>query len=366
MSEFTIAELREAEIVPEQGGPNAWLVRFGESDYRMVPRTPKHRLLLETDLLERAEGGDTKVLDRDDGAQDHVTFTADVDSDSYHLTVNGNRLKVPSDFENEVLEAYADEDFAELRRVHQDIVENRVRVGLMDRFMPRFADARDDNRLRKAGDGWVIDDTFIVQWNGENYLTEQVGTHIVESGEAVRADEEHPAREITFDIPDDEVEVDVPNTVDATVTLSAREARFLATAECLLNPQEYLTDVEADWVEDAVESVQDPIASLARTAQVSGFTDEKSGLYHGHGLQKHTLSDLGVTDEAIDMLHYNSFDHTGVWEMAVREQEFKNAPFNVFEDAANDDSSKWQKIRNTKDKAPIPSDVKQSLQQMYT
>jgi hypothetical protein len=359
MSEFTLSELREAEIVPQQGGPNAWLVRFGENDYRMVNRTPKHRLLLEDDVLERAEDGDTQTLD---GGETHVTFTADVDDDRYTLTVNGNRLNVPADYEDEVLEAYADGVWGELRDIHTEIVENRVRVGLMDRFMPRFAEARDEGRLRKSDDGWVIDETFVVKWNGENYLTENVDAHVVESGSTVRADETPEARQLSFDLSG---EFEVPDPSGTTVELSTREAKFLATVECLLSPQEYLRDNDAKFVERAVENVQDPIASLARTARVDGFTDEKSGLYHGHDLQKHRLGDLGVTEEAKERLFYNSHDHAGVHEMKARRPEFENAPFSVFTDAPNDSTQKWDKIESTSRKAPIPQRVRSDIDSRF-
>lgn len=357
MSEFTIAELREAEVVPNQGGANAYLCRFGEGDYRMVNRTPKYRLLLETDLLEQAEGGSTNTVD-----DQYVTFTADVDNDRYHLTVDGQRLNIPTDYEDSVLEAYADGDWEELVEIHEEIVANRVRVGLMDRFMPRFEEARDDGRLSKGEEGWIIDDTFIVNWEAENYLTEAVDTHVVKGGDTVRADEEQPARELRFDIPD---QVNVADPSGNDVELSQREARFLASVEALLNPQDYLREEDADYVERAVENVKDPIASLARTAEVTGFTDEKSGLYHGHGLQKHTLDMLGVTDAAVERLFYNSHDHAGVHEMWARRDEFRDAPYSVFSDSANDDSDKWEKIRSTSGNAPIPSSVRQDINERF-
>jgi len=82
-------------------------------------------------------------------------------------------------------------------------------------------------------------------------------------------------------------------------------------------------------------------------------------------MRKHTLGDLGVTDAASEKLYYNSHDHAGVWEMAVREQELRNAPFEVFGDAPNDDPSKWQKINSTKEKAPVPKSVRSNLEEMF-
>jgi len=358
MTDRSYSEFRDAEVVPNQGGSNAYLVRFGDGDYEMVNRTPMHELLLNTDLIETAESGDTRRVE-----DDHVTVSIDLDNDRVHLTVNGRRVSVTQDYREDVLTAYADENFQELRTIHETIVENRVRVGLLDRFMPRFAEAREDGRLRKSDEGWVIDETFVVQWNGENYLTEVVDTHVVSGGEAVRADESREARQLEFDIPDDVTVVD-PSGND--VDLSAREAQFLATVEALLNPQEYLTSDEAEAIEAAVENVQDPIASLARTATVSGFTDETDGLWHSHSSNKHRIQDLGVTDEVADLLDHRHDGHSALHEMWARRHEFKNRDdIDVFEDAGNADSSKWQKIKNTRQKAPIPNDIRKKIQETY-
>jgi hypothetical protein len=362
MSEFTLDELQDGEIVPGQGGPKTWLVRFGDQDYRLVNKTPKHRLLLETDVLSSANDPDTRTVQDGDETK-HVTFIADVENDRYRLTVNGRPVSVPSEHEDDVLNAYADEDFSWLLNIHQEIVSNRVRVGLLDRFMPRFDEARDEGRLVKGEDGWVIDDTFIVQWDGENYLAEDVEQHVVQGDTTVRADESRQARVLNFDNLSDEMEVDAPDGQEMTIT--RREAKFLATVECLLNPEEYLTDDEARDVHRLTEWSDDPIAATARTASVESFTDEKSGLVHLHSVSKHTLDQLGVTDAAVERLFYNSFDHAGAHEMKAREEEFRNATFDVFEDAPNNDARKWEKIESTSRKAPIPQQVRDDINSRF-
>lgn len=355
-NDFTIDELRDVEVAAERG--NAYLVRFGEDDYRHVNRTPKHELLLETDVLDRIDGG--LRLDADDGRA--VTAHADFEADRYRLEAGGRSVTVPSSYEERFLELLAEEDGEALRELHEEIVSERVRVGLMDQFMPRFAEARDEGRLHKGQDGWVIDDTFVVHWNGENYLAEGVDTHVVENSEAVKADEERQARVLSFDLPD---ETTLETPAGQGVEIDEREAKFLATTECLLNPREYLTDEEADRIEAMTESVNDPIASFARTARVKGFTDEKSGLYHDHGLRKHTLDQLGVTEEAEERLFYNSHDHAGVHEMKRRREEFEDAPFEVFEDAPNDDPEKWERVEYTSKQAPIPQNVRSDIDSRF-
>jgi len=43
----------------------------------------------------------------------------------------------------------------------------------------------------------------------------------------------------------------------------------------------------------------------------------------------------------------------------------RNAPFEVFESVSNDDDAMWQKINKTKENAPVPQDVNESLEAMY-
>jgi hypothetical protein len=108
---------------------------------------------------------------------------------------------------------------------------------------------------------------------------------------------------------------------------------------------------------------------LAGDADVKGFTDSKTGIHHGsrnHSFQKHRLSDLGVTEEVMDLLWAHDYDHAGVAELHLRKEELLNRPdVDVFVDAPDDSRSKWEKIENTKDNAPIPPEVKNTLDEMY-
>lgn len=333
--ERNLSELKNAEIVPNAGGENAWMVRFGENDYDTVNKTPKNRLILE-------EG----VLDLDYTLGD-VRVEVDLENDDYRLSKGGRSVKVPSSKEEHVLWTLYDQDVDRARRLFRELTEDRVRVGLMDWFMPRFSEARENNNLRKVEDGWLVNEEILVAWDGENYCTNLDETHVVQGGSTVTADEEKPARDIDFGTIPHDASVEAPSGKE--VTLSKAELKFLATVE-------FLTENDGP---------SDDIGSLVEKARVNSFTDTKSGLHHGHSMDKHTLDMLGVTDEAAEKLYYNSYDHAGVHEMSFRRQEFENSPINVFEDAANDDTQKWQKIESTTEKAPIPRDVRQSLKSMY-
>lgn len=336
----SLEELANAEIVPEKDSGNTWLVRFGENDYDHVNKTGKNTLILKDD-----------VLDRDSFTFGGVTVEVDWESGEYRLTDGSRSAEVPPDKEENVLWSIYDEDGDRLNRLLEEFYEERVRVGVMDWFMPRFRAARESNNLRKVEGGWLVNESVLVRWDGSNEIATDVQTHRVTGG-GTQATDGSEARSFDFgDVPSSET-VETPG--DREIELTETELRFLATVEAVLEEEGYGS------------GNGDTVGMLVDRATVNGFTDEKSGLFHGHGLQKHTLDMLGVTAETSEKLHFNSHDHAGVHELAHRRQEFEHAPFAVFEDVVNEDPDMWEKIENTREMAPIPQQVRDSLDQMYS
>ena len=336
MTERTLSELANAEIVPDMGGPNGWLVRFGEGDYDTVNKCAKNRLILE---------GEVNLQDTVSYGGIMVDF--DLEADEISLHDGENEVRVPASKHENVLWAVRDGDGQRLRSLFDELYVPTVRQGLMDMLMPRFR--TNSEAIRKTGEGWLISGDILVSWDGTNHPVNVAQTHVVSGGSTVEAEEDKEAREINFALSDDSA-VQLPN--GTTTSLDEVEMEFLTSVALILGQgQSGLYD--------------DGLSESIRDSNIVGFTDTKSGLHHGHGLRKHTLGQLGVTDAAADRLWYNDYDHTGVWEMAVREDEFKTAPIEVFEDAPNDDPSKWQKIHNTKEKAPIPKHVRSDLESRY-
>lgn len=336
MTERTLSELANAEIVPDMGGPNGWLVRFGEGDYDTVNKSAKNRLILEGEV----------------GIEDSVSYGGimvdfDLEADEISLHDGDNEVRVPATKHENVLWAVRDSDGGRLRKLFDELYVPTVRQGLIDMLTPRFR--REGSELRKTGEGWLLNGDILLSWDASNHPVNVAQTHVVSGGSTVEAEEDKEAREINFSLSDD-TEVRLPN--GTTTELDEVEMEFLVSAALILG-------------HEANEFYQDGLTDSIKNSNIVGFTDTKSGLHHGHGLRKHTLSQLGVTDAAADRLWYNDYDHTGVWEMAVREDEFKTAPIDVFEDAANDDPSKWRKIHNTKEKAPIPKHVRSDLESRY-
>lgn len=335
-NDYSLEELNNAEIVPNQGGPNAWLVRFGEEDYDLVNKTAKNRLIIK-------DG----VLDREQFRYDGVTVDVDFENDRYELTRDGNSVTVPPEKHEHVLWSLYDEDGPRLNRIFDELHVPTVRQGVMDMLMPRFREHRTD--VQKTERGWLVGGDILVEWDGSNHPVDVGQTHVVRGGEAVAADTEKQAREVNFDL-SDETEVTLPN--GTSTDLNDVEMKFLTTVGLILDAG--ATDLYDDGLSQTIED-----------SHIVGFTDTKSGLHHGHSMDKHTLDDLGVTDEAIDRLWYNEYDHTGVHELNVRRQEFENAPISVFEDAPNDSANKWRMIESTSQKAPIPKRIRRDLEERY-
>jgi hypothetical protein len=113
--------------------------------------------------------------------------------------------------------------------------------------------------------------------------------------------------------------------------------------------------------------MEDPIESLAEKAGVDkkkGFTAPDTREHHTHKIKKHRLSDeFNVTDELLDETYVKEYSHLAVHELALREDEFRNADFDVFEDVPNDDDERWEEINRTTGKAPISAESMRELKE---
>lgn len=339
MSERTLSELANGEIVPNMGGPNAWLVRFGEGDYDTVNKSGKNTLLLKKG-----------VAIEDSVSYGGIMVDYDLENDDVFLHDGDNEVRVPDDKHEGVLWAVYDEDGPRLNKLFDELHVPTVRQGLMDMLMPRFRDNSGPRTIRKVENGWLlVAENILVEWDASNSPVTDVQTHVVRGGSAVPAESDKNAREINFNLPN-ETRVVLPNGTQTD--LDEVEMRFLTSVALILGtPQNGLYD--------------DGLSAAIRDSNIVGFTDTKSGLHHAHGLQKHTLGDLGVTEEARERLWYNDYDHTGVHELHVRRDEFEHAPIDVFEDAENADNYKWELIERTSEKAPIPKSIRSDLERRY-
>lgn len=388
----TVAEKAQADIVeasPSSDNPTTYLVQYPDGSLEQEPANEKNRLLFEEDVLGPiVDGGE--VIFADNPAIDEIRFEADLEADSYSITVDEDTVIVPPGEIDRCLRAFRedyqadDNSGAELHGLYSDIINEQVRRSVVEEFLDRYP----DDRVRVTGNGWVVDDTFLVTYEAENYLVADTETFVVEGGDVVLREEDHQFLDLTFGSLDSEREVRTPDgggrrtsgasststddvtsgNEEDTVVLGVDEQVFLSTVEVLLYPEDYLDQELIDEVEQAREEADesDEISDTASTVGVNAFKDPTSGLVHFHGLDKHTLrATFNVTEQLLDMLHFNEFDHVGVHELLHRERELANAPFDVFYDTDNDDPERWSHIESVAKGAPIDDEHREQLKQMF-
>lgn len=333
--------------------PDAFLVDYGD-EIRYEPGTPKNQALFGSGKFAEVNG--TNAFDANGTL---VELQADVATDDYVIRYQGTEIRVPSDYVSDVVDAAtAAMPGQALLDVYSEITAGQVRRHIVQAFEDRFP----DDRIEQTGDGWIIDDTFIVTYDGENFLT-NVET---QSPHGKVYDESKQAVYLDLNA-EDEREIVAPD--GEAYTLDPIEQQFLTTAEGLLYPEDYFgAELVEDIQQHKAESVDDTIEDLTEQATVTGFTDSKSGIFHGsdnHSFRKHDVRDLNVTEEVRDMLWSNPYDHSAVKELLLRKQEFINADVDIFADQDDDSEFKWEEIEKTSENAPIPQDVRNKLDEMF-
>lgn len=372
----TATDKQQAELLATSGpdnDPDVFLVEYPDGEQCYEPATPTNVALFEDGLYGEIQGysaWDTRI----GSSTIRVELDADIEHRDYVLTVDGHDLPIPDDSVEDMFDCIRDNRGAArascLYTLYQDIVADQVRRHVIEQFEGLYP----DERVEITPSGWVIDDTFVVNYEAENYLLDNETVYIRQSGDMVEADERKQAVELGFSITDS---AEIANDDGDRVMVSEQEQRFLATVECLLFPSDYLGADLVDGIEQATaESHIEGIESVAETASVSGFTDTKTGNHHGHGFDKHRAiseaiagdldNTLGMTQDAIDKLYFNDYDHAACHEILARRDEFENAPFDVFEDdAENDDATRWKAIERAKNQAPINERHREQINEMF-
>lgn len=363
------------DVAGPEDDPQQYLVEYPDGSVEYEPATARNRALFEDGLYSKVQGHSewtTSVT----GDTVHIELDADVLNNMFKLSVDHGfnaddaTVNVPQDKAVEVLQAIqADNTGEQLYWVYQDILDGQVRRGTVRQFLDRF----DDDRIEVTEDGWILDDTFLVDWDAENYLATDVTVHNVGTGTATKVDESKQAVYLDLHADGSATET-TPDGDDVLLTESEQE--FLVSVEVLLYPEQY-ENVGVQLVENVEQarqeaSLRDLINELASSARVTGFTDSKTGQFHGstsHSFDKHRLDDspLNVTEEVCDMLWSHKYDHAGVHEMLYRKNELvERGDIDVFTDTDDDDSRRWDRIRQIADQdAPIAPWVGEKLQNMY-
>lgn len=366
------SEKQNAEIIARSGpvgDPQVYLVEYPDGETVYEPATPTNVALFEDELYGHVQG--YTDLGHVDGA--HVELDADIENKTYTVSVDGTDIPVPDDYVERVIRAFqTGSPGSQLLDLYDEILDGQVRRHIIDQFADRFP----SDRIEQTPDGWLVDDTYLVTYEAENYVTTVDTVYERKSDDMVEVDESKPGVDLSFDISGS---TEVPTPDGDIVSVDEQEQDFLATVECLLFPEGYLGAKLVDEIEQAKQAdAGDTIEDIAETGDVGGFTDNKTGNWHRHGFDKHraiseaaagTLdASLGMTEEAIDKLYFNDFDHAAPHELLARRDEFENAPFDIFEDEGveNDDFNHWKAIEKAKDQAPINDEHHRQIRSMFS
>jgi hypothetical protein len=367
----TNSEKQDASIIATSGpadDPDVYLVEYPDGEQVYEPATPTNIALFEDDLYVHVQG--YTDLGHVDGA--HVELDADIENRDYEVTVDGQSIPIPDDQVKQVIRAFqTGSPGSHLLDLYDSILDGQVRRNTIEQFESRFP----SDRIQQTAKGWIVDDTYLVTYEAENYVTTVDTVYERKSDDMVEVDGSKPGVDLTLNI---DGETTVPTPDGETVTVDEKEQRFLATVECLLFPEDYLGAKLVDEIEQTkAADFDDTIEDIADSASVGGYTDNVTGNWHRHGFDKHraiseaaagTLdASLGMTEEAIDKLYFNDYDHAAPHELLARREEFENAPFDIFEDedAGNSDFNRWKAIEKAKDSAPINDEHHRKIRSMF-
>jgi hypothetical protein len=340
---------------------DTYLVEYADGDVEYEPNTLLNRTIFgagedEDSKWDELNGQNTFELDGDE-----IDVTLSLRNQTAYMTMAGTTVNVSDEFAavaSSTLDALRGDQPEELAEIFLDTVDEQVRRGVVTEYLDRFP----EDRIEITDDGWVVDDTFVVTYEAENYLTTDKPIYHRQGGDMVEMDSS--AEAVDLDLQFDGSKR-MPTTSGSEHLLSTDEQRFLVTVETLLFPSDYLDAELVDDVEQyKAEQFHDPIEGMAAEANNSGFTATDTREHHDHSITKHRLSDsFDVTSETLSKMATKEYSHLAVHELALREDEFRNADFDVFEDVGNNPHGRWDDINDVTDSAPISADSMAELKE---
>lgn len=246
-----------AEVIDES--PDTLLVRYENGAVDSVSKHSMHGLLCTLDWLtptEEIAGRGRALINRENldsgGTGVDISFTLPhhgtageiiVGSDSNPLTLYGEDLRNALKIVLDAADVGGDDDpdqtdigitpdeATELYELYESILETRVRENVIDELVSYFG-----ANIEVVDDGWILQDTYLLTYEAENYLVEDRDTFQVSGGGVTPTDGTPQAVKMSFRTDP----VAVMEFGQETYTLSKPEQSFLATVEVLLNPDQYL------------------------------------------------------------------------------------------------------------------------------
>lgn len=183
-----------------------------------------------------------KVIELEDGV--HVASR----EEGYVLVVDGNLVEIPPK-ENErflnYIKDYMDGETSVgvFKDLHADIIKDQVRRPVVNALRHTFGEKKFD--IQPQGNGWLIEDMFLVDWNANVYTKEddpEEGDYIRGGGGVVKTDKSYEFVQLRGPNPDPK-EVNIGGE---RVMLTEQEMVFLSKVMWLLGRHKYHPD-EPFW-----------------------------------------------------------------------------------------------------------------------
>lgn len=397
--DYSISDAVDAEVIDES--PTTVLVEFSDGSVESIDRNSTLGTLCRVEAFDASEpiiahgtahsddatletgGSGITVEFRFDPQAETATLSVEDGLDE--LTLTGNDLRealirvattVETDdplsgdvdvvgFDQSDIKLWPD-DATALYQQYESIIQNRVREDIVDQIIMDLGIA--DTVVEFEDEAYIVEDTYVLTMEAENYLVQDMPTYERSGADVNKLDSEPEAIGMAFDT-DPHAVVTIGGE---EYVLTAREQRLLASIAVLHEPEHYL-GVES-FRQEAYSAIKQAkglpvgdIQAIAESVTINHYVDPETGLLHRHDIDKHVLrSSFKINRWVVDELHYNSWDHAGLAELAWREDEFTNADDPVFFDAvANDDTDRWQSINSTAEDAPCPPKVYRTLRTLY-
>lgn len=240
MKDYTIADLSYNR---DTGELEQFLIFWdgGEPDTRRA--TPENVLLFDPEDEFPFEGGlhdflsGDKAIQVDDNPDVVVAQTGN--EYSYIVAVDGDVIETTPGQAEKVLEAVyeaiADGNSSKLKGLHNEILSEQVRRSVIDALRPTFDDSY---RISVKDNGWLVDNFFLVDWNGKMYTANSSKEGYKPSGNtAVERDTTHEFVRLRSNLRQKKTETVILDGNE--VELTEREMLFLAKVTWLLNREHY-------------------------------------------------------------------------------------------------------------------------------
>lgn len=229
-------ELQQFTVIDSTGQPQ--LIKATPENILLYD--PEDELPFEDGLYSVIQGEQALLISEEDPT---IMLAPTSNEYCYILRVRDRTVETTPSQSEEALraikEAVIDGDHSALVELHDSIVSQQVRRGVINTLKSTF---EEEFRITSADRGWLVDDFYLVNWEASLYTRHNdpdEGDYRRGGGGVERTDRSYEFVQLSVDRDITPIEVSINGN---TVRLSEREMLFLAKVKWLLNRREQHPD----------------------------------------------------------------------------------------------------------------------------